>query len=94
MNDMWHDLPENIKCLAEYADRYGTLQFDEPIYKSLYELDATEIANLKEMGRMMSDEWESIKEYISAHPITESESGARLYFLLHYFALGNDLSIL
>jgi hypothetical protein len=94
MNEIWHDLPSKIKSLADFADKYGTLQFDEPIYKSLHELDASEIVRLKEIGLMLSDEWEAIQKYISLHPITEFESGKRLYFLLHFFAIGNDLSIL
>ncbi|MFO0937216.1 MAG: hypothetical protein U0798_11960 [Gemmataceae bacterium] len=94
MENIWHDLPSELLYLQKYADEYGTLQFDDAIFDRLKRLDQSEIEELKQVSVFMVENWNLIEKYRETHPMTESESGKRLYFFGVFFAHGNELSIL
>ncbi|HEV3435773.1 MAG TPA: hypothetical protein VG122_00340, partial [Gemmata sp.] len=64
----WSKLPTSLSWLAEPAEQYGHLQFDDPIYDYLRRVGPDERVALRELGERWGKAWEDINRWLDAYP--------------------------
>jgi hypothetical protein len=90
----WSLLPDHLRAMIPWAEKYGSLQFDDPINEYLASIPIEEIPDLKEAGRFISENWDAIRKLLDDNPMTDSVSSRRIYFLMHFLGLANDRGLL
>lgn len=91
----WNNLPEEMKFLIPYAEKYGSLQFDDPIYDYLEKCSKKEKLEILELEAKMAGRVDAaIPKFLDDFPMTKHEESSLIYFLGHFLALGHDVGLL
>jgi hypothetical protein len=91
----WNKLPSSLRYLAGPAERYGRLQFDDPIYEFLQErMTAEEQAELRALNQRYGRDWEAINRWLDGFSMTEHPEARLVYFTGHLLGTGADLGLL
>ncbi len=91
----WTKRPADLRYLAGPVTRYGAFQFDNRILDFLEnQMTEAERGELRELGRLMARDWDAIRAWLDAHPMTEHREAALVYFTLHMLALGGDAGLI
>lgn len=78
----WSKLPDDLRYLAEPAEKYGKYQFEEEICAFLERMTADEEDELRALDRLARRDYDSINAFIRGHRITEHEESCLVYFLI------------
>lgn len=88
----WSKLPDHLRYLAGFAEKYGRFQFDNRILDYLEkEMTKEEQEELIELGKMMARDWDCINSWLDKYEITRHREAALVYFTGHLLGLGNDI---
>lgn len=91
----WSKLPVPLRYLAEPAETYGSLQFDDPIYEFLQDrMTPAEQVQLRELSQRYDQDWDAINSWLDEFPMTEHREAGLVYFTGHLLATGADLGLL
>lgn len=87
----WSKLPTELRWLAEPAER---LQFDDPIYDFLRQLDPSGRDELRELGRRWGEAWPAIDAWLKQYSMTVHPEASLVYFTGHLLGTGADAGLL
>ena len=90
----WSKLPAELEWLAAPAERYGRLQFDDPIDDLLRAIGPAERAELQALGRRWAESWPAIDAWLDTHRITAHPEARLVYFTGHLLGTGLDAELL
>jgi hypothetical protein len=90
----WSKLPAELQWLAEPAERYGRLQFDDPIYDFLRRVGSDERNELRALGRKWEKAWPAIDAWLNDHPMTAHPEARLVYFTGVLLGTGADAKLL
>jgi hypothetical protein len=90
----WSKLPPELGWLAVSAERYGRLQFDDPIYDFLRGLNSTERDQLRELGQRWGEAFPEIDAWLDQYTITVHPEASLVYFTLYLLGTGADAGLL
>jgi hypothetical protein len=80
-----------LEYLAAPAERYGTLQFDDPVFDFLENRMTPEEAKmLSELANRWGQDDEVIEAWLDKYRITEHEESRLVYFLGYLISQGRD----
>jgi hypothetical protein len=91
----WSKLPPSLSYLAGPAERYGRLQFDDPIYKFLQErMTPDEQTELRALNERYRKDWEAIDRWLDEFRMTKHPEARLVYFTGCLLGTGADLGLL
>ena len=90
----WLKLPDDLRWLAEPAERYGHIQFEAPIYEYLRNADAAERAALRALGQRYGGAAGAINEGLDRFSIVVHPEAALVYFTGVLLGTGDDAGLL
>jgi len=91
----WNKLPGPLRYLAGPAERYGRLQFDDPIYEFLREqMTPEERAELRSLNRRYKRDWDAINRWLDEYPMTKHPEARLVYFTGCLLGTGVELGLL
>ncbi len=91
----WSKLPSSLRYLAGPAERFGRLQFDDPIFEFLQEqMTVDEQAELSALSRRYEQDSQAINHWLDEFSMTEHREAALVYFTGYLLAIGADIGLL
>lgn len=78
----WTKLPESLRYLAEPAEVYGGIQFEESVARFVQNATRTQLATLAEVANRVREDLGRINGWLDAHRMTEHPEAELVYFLL------------
>jgi hypothetical protein len=91
----WSKLPSSLHYLTGPAERYGRLQFDDPIYEFLQErMTSDEQAELQALNQRYRQDRETIDHWLDEFSMTAHPEAGLVYFTGYMLAIGADLGLL
>ena len=78
----WNKLPKQIAFLAQPAQKYGAIQFDDEVYQFLTALDADTYRELRHVSDLAKDCQTEIDGFLDKYSMAEHPEAARVYFLM------------
>jgi hypothetical protein len=91
----WEKLPDPLRYLAVPAERYGRLQFDDPIYEFLQErMTPVEQSELRALNRRYKQDWDAINHWLDEYRMTEHPEARLVYFTGCLLGTGAELGLL
>ena len=90
----WTKLPAELRWLEGPAERYGRLQFDDPIYDFLRSASRAVRDELRQLGRRWGEAYPAIDAWLNAHRITVHPEAALVYFTGYLLGTGADAGLL
>lgn len=91
----WSKLPSSLSYLAGPAERYGRLQFDDPVYEFLQDLmTPAEQLELRALNQRWLQDEKAIDAWLDEFRMTEHPEARLVYFTGYLLAIGSDLSLI
>jgi hypothetical protein len=90
----WSKLPAGLEWLAELAERYGHLQFDDPIYAFLRGATPKEREELRKLIERWNAFHPQIEAWLDEYNITKHTEARLVYFTGHMLGTGVDSGLL
>ena len=86
----WENVPEVMRFLIPFAEKYGSLQYDGVIWDFFTECSKEEkLAILKMEARITESVVEAWEKFSKSFPMIDHEESSLFYFLGYFLALGH-----
>lgn len=90
----WSKLPPSLRYLAEPAERYGRIQFDDRIDEFLQEqMTPDEKVELQALVQRYEQDWKPINQWLNEFRMTEHSEARLVYFTGHLLGTGCDMGL-